>query len=104
MKPRAYFLVALAGLLLAIGPAAAQEPGPRDAEALAQKIDEMLAKRWLKENIQPVPLADDAEYMRRVYLDLAGRIPTVPEARAFLSDKRSDRRARLVDSLLASPR
>jgi hypothetical protein len=42
--------------------------------------------------------------MRRVYLDLAGRIPTVYEARTFLDDKRPDKRARLVDELLAGPR
>ena len=104
MKPRHLWLAALAVSLAIIGPAAAQGPAPRDAQALADKIDAMLAQRWVKENVQPVPLADDAEYLRRVYLDLAGRIPTVPEARAFLNDKRPDRRAKLVDSLLASPR
>jgi hypothetical protein len=50
------------------------------------------------------PRAGDAEFLRRVYLDLAGRIPSVAEARAFLADKRSDKRARLVEQLLAGPR
>ncbi len=48
--------------------------------------------------------SDDAEFLRRVYLDLAGRIPSVAEARMFLDDKRPNKRARLVDELLASPR
>ena len=104
MKPRPFWLPVFTILLLGTGPLAAQSPAPRDAQALAEKIDAMLAARWVNDGAEPVPLADDAEYMRRVYLDLAGRIPTVPEARAFLNDKRPDRRAKLVDSLLASPR
>jgi len=47
--------------------------------------------------------ADDAEFLRRVYLDLTGRTPTVAEARAFLSDKAAGKRTALVDKLLASP-
>ena len=47
--------------------------------------------------------ADDAEFLRRAYLDLAGRIPTVSEARAFLADTRSDRRRHLVAGLLNRP-
>jgi hypothetical protein len=41
--------------------------------------------------------------LRRVYLDVAGRIPSVAEARGFLGDKRPDKRARLVEQLLAGP-
>lgn len=46
------------------------------------------------------PPADDAEFLRRVFLDLAGRIPTVEEANAFLCDQSSERRKKLIDSLL----
>ncbi len=53
--------------------------------------------------IEPAPLADDAEFMRRVYLDLAGRIPAVSEAREFLEDQRPDKRTQLVEALLDSP-
>ena len=48
-------------------------------------------------------LSSDAEFLRRIYLDLAGIIPTAAEARAFFQDKTPDKRARLVDRLLASP-
>jgi Protein of unknown function (DUF1553)/Protein of unknown function (DUF1549) len=72
--------------------------------ALAAKIDEHLARRWPQANVKPAPPADDAEFVRRVYLDLSGRIPTVAETRSFLADKRADRRAQLIDRLLASPR
>lgn len=49
------------------------------------------------------PAADDAEFLRRVYLDLVGRIPSLVEARSFLSDQTGDRRTVLIDRLLASP-
>ena len=50
------------------------------------------------------PLADDAEFFRRVNLDLAGCIPTADETRQFLSDTNPDKRAAVIDRLLASPR
>lgn len=71
--------------------------------AVAQQIDQQLAQAWLAEKIQPAPLADDAEFCRRVYLDLIGRIPSTTEAREFLADSGPDKRARLIDHLLAHP-
>lgn len=49
------------------------------------------------------PRASDAEFLRRVTLDLTGTIPTSAEARAFLQDRSADKRSRLIDGLLASP-
>lgn len=46
--------------------------------------------------------ASDAEFIRRVYLDLAGRIPSLDEARAFIADQSSEKRSALIDRLLAS--
>jgi hypothetical protein len=46
--------------------------------------------------------ADDAEFVRRLYLDLAGRIPSADEARRYFADPVSDKRARLIDRLLDS--
>jgi hypothetical protein len=95
-------------LLPAAGSAIGQEPQHdakgHDAKALAHKVDQLLAERWTRAGIEPVPQADDAEFLRRIYLDLAGRIPSVAEAREFLADTRADRREKLVDKLLASPR
>jgi hypothetical protein len=111
MSSRVLWLPALAALLLACGPASAAAPPGKakvatasDAQALTAKIDQHIAARWDKVGAKPAPLADDAEFVRRIYLDLAGRIPSVAEARAFLNDRRADRRSRLVEQLLAGPR
>jgi hypothetical protein len=66
-------------------------------EPLHQRIDQLLAESELE--IERT-LADDAEFLRRVYLDLHGTIPTVDEARAFLAESAVEKRARLVDRLL----
>ncbi len=64
-------------------------------------IDELVFDRLQKLRIAPSELADDATFLRRVTLDLAGRPPTVAEYHAFMSDSRSDKRARKIDELLA---
>ncbi len=74
-------------------PAEADEP-------LHRQIDRMIQARLPS---APAPLADDAQFLRRVYLDLTGRIPTPQEARAFLADGSPEKRLRLIDQLLASP-
>ncbi|MCH2063870.1 MAG: DUF1549 and DUF1553 domain-containing protein [Roseibacillus sp.] len=48
------------------------------------------------------PAADDAEFLRRIHLDLAGNIPTSAQTHAFLGDKSADKRSRVIDQLLAS--
>lgn len=63
-------------------------------------IDQHVNRRLAQLNIAPSPQAGDADYLRRVYLDVIGTQPTVAEARAFLDDTRPDKRARLVDALL----
>ncbi len=77
------------------------EAAARDARELTAKIDRLLAARWTDAGAEPAPRADDATFLRRVTLDLAGRIPSVAEARAFLKDRAPDKRSRLVESLLA---
>jgi hypothetical protein len=66
-------------------------------------IDGFVLERLKKLNIAPSELADDAEYLRRVYLDVIGTLPTPAEARRFFADKNADRRARLVEELLERP-
>ena len=66
-------------------------------------IDNILQQHWAEQGITPAPPADDAELLRRVYLDLAGRTPIVNEVRDYLKDTSDDRYERLVDRLLSSP-
>lgn len=65
-------------------------------------IDFLVAAGWKSRGIEPAPVCDDSTFLRRTYLDLAGRIPTREEAGEFLRDSKPQKRARLVDQLLAS--
>ncbi len=74
------------------------------AETLAKRIDARLAAIFQADDVKPAPRADDAEFLRRVTLDLTGRIPRAAEVHAFLADTSLDKRRRLIDRLLADPR
>jgi len=78
--------------------------GARPAvRAAAGRIDALLEKHWQEHGIKPSRPLDDAGFARRVYLELAGRIPTHDEVVAFLDAEGADKRADLVDRLLESP-
>ena len=79
--------------------ATAVRAADKDVEALAATIDARIAAAWDKD-VKPASRADDAEFFRRVHLDLAGRIPSVTEIRDFLDDDRSDKRRLWVDRIL----
>lgn len=66
-------------------------------------IDDFVADKLRKVGIQPSDRAGDAEFLRRVYLDVIGTLPTAEEARRFLSDSSPEKRARLIDELLDRP-
>src|SRR5262245_37321440 len=74
-----------------------------DTQALARLIDQAVDQRLAAENVPASPLADDAEFLRRVCLDITGVIPSAEKAAEFLDSKDPDKRARLIDELLASP-
>src|SRR2546425_250327 len=90
-------LSALLGLTLAL-PLGAQDRPLRDL------IDAEVKAAWQREKIQPALPATDAVFLRRVFLDLAGTIPTFEEARQFLQDNDPKKREKLIDRLLADPR
>src|SRR4051794_9134323 len=87
-------LALLGALLVLPAPASADEP-------LHARIDRLVLAG--ARGLPLSPAAPDGEFLRRVYLDLAGTIPTTAQTRAFLADGAADKRARLIDSLLAAP-
>jgi hypothetical protein len=74
-----------------------------DAAALARIIDEEIDRRLKQEKIPPSDKCDDAEFIRRVYLDLTGVIPPVERVKSFLDSKDPQRRSKLVEELLNDP-
>jgi hypothetical protein len=97
LAPRLAALAALPLLLPATLHAAAVPPAP-----LHQRIDHLIAagKDFARHAAGP---ASDAEFVRRLYLDLTGSIPSSEEARAFLADRSPGKRTALIDRLLSSP-
>jgi hypothetical protein len=74
------------------------------AYEVARLIDERIGARLKTEGIPASAVAADAEFLRRVYLDLCGRVPTRDQVRSFLDDGAADRRTVLIDELLTDPR
>ncbi|MFN4258003.1 MAG: DUF1549 domain-containing protein [Gemmataceae bacterium] len=83
---------------LASAPALAADP------LLRQRIDAEIRAVWQQHQVAPAPLADDATFLRRVYLDLVGIIPNYEETKRFLDDQDPNKRTKLIDQLLADPR
>jgi hypothetical protein len=63
-------------------------------------IDTLVWDKLQRLGIEPSELAGDAEFMRRVFLDTTGTLPTAKEVRAFLKQTATDKRRRLIDTLL----
>jgi hypothetical protein len=73
------------------------------AQPLHERIDTLIQAGYKDYAKNAAPVADDAEFLRRVYLDFVGRIPSHAEARAFLTNPDTAKRTQLIDTLLASP-
>lgn len=84
------------------GPEEKPAAAPRSFDSIAAAVDTLIAEGWTQRNIQPSAALSDASWCRRVYLDLAGRIPTEAELEAFLAAPPEGKRTSLVDRLLAS--
>jgi hypothetical protein len=89
-------LLCLAALATATDPARAEE-------RLHVVIDRLIALQTPEYDKLAAPICTDDEFVRRIYLDLAGMIPTAAETRAFLADAEPNKREKLIDKLLASP-
>ncbi|MCD6052442.1 MAG: Protein of unknown function (DUF1553)/Protein of unknown function (DUF1549)/Planctomycete, partial [Verrucomicrobia bacterium] len=97
-----------------LNPQNAEDIMPPKGDRLNAAQIEILS-RWVKEgavwpeeapiaNLTVAPLTSDGEFIRRVTLDTIGLFPTADEVREFLADKRKDKRARLIERLLADKR
>jgi hypothetical protein len=82
----------------------ASAAGEPEAAELAAQIDRLVDSRLAAEGVRPAGPADDAEFLRRVTLDLHGVVPTTGQAVRFLEDPDPAKRAKLIDALLADPR
>jgi hypothetical protein len=104
-------LVALSACARGAAPSAAR-PSVQSATAVAPKeqarafsaatVDAMLRAEWKRAGVAPSPRADDATYLRRVYVDIVGSVPAAEVTTRFLADTAPDKREKLVETLLAS--
>lgn len=84
---------------LALSVTAHAEP---DTQSAAREIDAILQADWKKNSLKGNPALDDGTFIRRIYLDITGRIPTTREAETFMQSQAPDKRAKLIDYLLNS--
>ena len=94
-----------------VPPPAPRAPANQEDRAMAGQKPAEVA-RWIDREIQQQldaakipasPVADDAEFCRRAHLDIIGRIPSLDQVKSFLASQDLDKRAKLIDELLASP-
>jgi hypothetical protein len=97
-------LAAALGLALIAPAGEAREDGAgaRSASEMTAVVDRLVSARLEQSGVTPAPRSDDDEFLRRIYLDVVGTVPTPEEVEAFLADRSPDKRARKIDELLAS--
>jgi hypothetical protein len=66
-------------------------------------IDKMLQKKWTENKLTPSDKTNDEDFLRRVYIDLIGRVPKAGEVKDFLADNSLNKRDKIIDELLNSP-
>jgi len=81
-----------------------EPPLPADSPADRNPVDRLLVSYFAEHALVPAPIVSDRRFIRRVTLDAIGVLPTPLEIRAFVADRRADKRERLVARLLADTR
>ncbi len=110
MKPVRILAAAMSLALLAvlspaaIGADSRSDLPQRGKDPIVEEINQFLRDGWADNEVQPSPAADDAEWLRRVYLDVVGQIPDSATVEKFLNDKDSAKRQKLVAELVDDPR
>ena len=74
-----------------------------NVQRLANRIDEIIAARWEAAGISPAEQTSDSEFLRRVWLDIAGKIPPAADVQDFLEETSPGKRQRIVEELLTGP-
>lgn len=109
MFRRTSIAVLFVTILPAMAFAQQKGPMPRDVspdrglDQIVRTIDRHFDEFWTRNGIKPAPIADDSEFLRRLSLDLIGRIPTPAEARAYLDNNDPAKRVKKIDELLTRP-
>ena len=71
-----------------------------DLNSVVALINTRIRQAWVDNEVSPSDMADDSEWLRRVFLDVVGHIPTAEQVNDFLADKSDDKRSRVLDELL----
>jgi hypothetical protein len=71
--------------------------------ASLNRVDDLVAAKWIKLGLEPSPSCTDSEFLRRVSLDLIGTLPSPDEVRGFLADQDPNKRTKKIDELLERP-
>ena len=100
MKLSLPLLVTTLGLSLSIFPSTAAEDF--DVQKAAKEIDKLILAGLEKHGVEPNEAIDDETFVRRVYLDVIGRIPTIEEAENFHGSNYERKREQLITDLLES--
>ncbi len=101
--PAAKMSFCFAVVLLAGGIATSRVTAKPSAEETAREVDRLLAQEVFTDDTKLAPRVDDATFLRRVWLDIVGDIPTPEHVTAFLLDPAEDKRERVVNGLLSDP-
>ncbi len=96
-------MVRYAGLVSVFGASIPLGAPVEKLPAAKNFIDELVFANLQRMGVPPSPVCDDATFLRRASLDIAGRLPSVEETEAFLAGSAPDKRDRAVEALLGSP-
>jgi len=98
------FFIMAVGLCPFAEPAIAQQqPSADGVHELANRIDDLIAEKWSENDVVSASPSDDAEFLRRVWLDIAGKIPTAADSQDFFANQSQGKRRQVVDELLNGP-
>ncbi|HEV3437262.1 MAG TPA: DUF1549 and DUF1553 domain-containing protein [Gemmata sp.] len=78
-------------------------PSTKDATAIAKLIDDEVLRKLTEAKLSPSAICSDVEFLRRAYLDITGAVPSAEKAKVFIDSNDTDKRAKLLDELLADP-